>query len=156
MASIVHNARTACRPARQLPKSPFHANEESDSRLRGTKSFMTTLPPLQDNILFGAAFEEARYRKALAACALDADVAALPAGDMTELGERGINLSGDFDFSFPASGLQAVHPRAGSGARLHPCKALLVQLGDTALHDEGLFPWDPTIMPSGLAPLEAG
>ena len=28
------------------------------------------------------------------ACALDADVASLPAGDMTELGERGINLSG--------------------------------------------------------------
>lgn len=49
---------------------------------------------LQDNILFGRSFEEEFYRKVLSACALDADLADLPAGDMTELGERGINLSG--------------------------------------------------------------
>lgn len=27
-------------------------------------------------------------------CALDQDIAILPAGDLTEIGERGINLSG--------------------------------------------------------------
>lgn len=48
----------------------------------------------QDNILFGKSFEERRYQEVLQACALDADIAQLPAGDMTELGERGINLSG--------------------------------------------------------------
>lgn len=35
-----------------------------------------------------------RYATVKAACALDHDVAALPAGDDTEIGERGINLSG--------------------------------------------------------------
>lgn len=49
---------------------------------------------LQDNILFGRPLEEEFYEKVLSACALDADLADLPAGDMTELGERGINLSG--------------------------------------------------------------
>jgi len=50
---------------------------------------------LQDNILFGRPFEEGFYKRVLSACALDADLADLPAGDMTELGERGINLSGE-------------------------------------------------------------
>lgn len=35
-----------------------------------------------------------RYAKVKTACALDHDVAQLPAGDDTEIGERGINLSG--------------------------------------------------------------
>lgn len=35
-----------------------------------------------------------RYAKVLQACCLDADVTQLPAGDMTEIGEKGINLSG--------------------------------------------------------------
>ena len=35
------------------------------------------------------------YEEVVAACALDADLADLTAGDMTELGERGINLSGE-------------------------------------------------------------
>lgn len=35
-----------------------------------------------------------RYARVVAACALDHDIDALPAGDATEIGERGINLSG--------------------------------------------------------------
>ena len=35
-----------------------------------------------------------RYREAVRCCCLEPDVAALPAGDATEIGERGINLSG--------------------------------------------------------------
>ena len=49
----------------------------------------------QDNILFGRPYEEHFYQEVVAACALDADLADLAAGDMTELGERGINLSGE-------------------------------------------------------------
>eukprot|EP00750_Incisomonas_marina_P008481 INCI15489.3.p1 GENE.INCI15489.3~~INCI15489.3.p1 ORF type:complete len:1480 (-),score=235.88 INCI15489.3:489-4928(-) len=37
---------------------------------------------------------ETRYREAVRCCCLEPDVAALPAGDATEIGERGINLSG--------------------------------------------------------------
>ncbi|KAJ9515463.1 hypothetical protein QJQ45_016472 [Haematococcus lacustris] len=49
---------------------------------------------VRDNILFGCALNPDWYAKVVAACALQQDLAALPAGDMTELGERGINLSG--------------------------------------------------------------
>ena len=49
---------------------------------------------LRDNVLFGAAWDEAWYAQVLDACALRADLAALPAGDATEIGERGITLSG--------------------------------------------------------------
>lgn len=49
----------------------------------------------QENILFGHEFDRQRYEAVLGACALRDDIASLPAGDETELGERGINLSGD-------------------------------------------------------------
>ncbi|KAL3759959.1 hypothetical protein ACHAWU_000582 [Discostella pseudostelligera] len=49
---------------------------------------------LRGNILFGRLYDEARYELVVQACALLDDIAVLPAGDMTEIGERGINLSG--------------------------------------------------------------
>ncbi|PVD27617.1 hypothetical protein C0Q70_12783 [Pomacea canaliculata] len=49
---------------------------------------------LRDNVLFGKLFNEKRYQQVLRACALEPDLEILPAGDMTEIGEQGINLSG--------------------------------------------------------------
>ncbi|KAK6109907.1 multi drug resistance-associated protein (MRP) [Brugia pahangi] len=49
---------------------------------------------LMDNILFGTPFDPQRYETVLDACALKPDLATLPAGDQTEIGEKGINLSG--------------------------------------------------------------
>ncbi|KAF9357104.1 Canalicular multispecific organic anion transporter 2 [Mortierella sp. NVP85] len=49
---------------------------------------------LRDNILFGNDYDEERYKNIVFACGLEPDLAMLPAGDMTEIGERGINLSG--------------------------------------------------------------
>lgn len=48
---------------------------------------------LRDNILFGKQFEIRKYYKIQRACELKADVAILPAGDQTEIGEKGISLS---------------------------------------------------------------
>uniref|UniRef100_A0A8C4NL06 ABC-type glutathione-S-conjugate transporter n=1 Tax=Eptatretus burgeri TaxID=7764 RepID=A0A8C4NL06_EPTBU len=48
----------------------------------------------RDNIVFGNVFKEKWYHRVLAACALLPDLEILPAGDMTEIGEKGINLSG--------------------------------------------------------------
>eukprot|EP00004_Rigifila_ramosa_P012441 TRINITY_DN2693_c0_g1_i2.p1 TRINITY_DN2693_c0_g1~~TRINITY_DN2693_c0_g1_i2.p1 ORF type:complete len:1252 (+),score=315.24 TRINITY_DN2693_c0_g1_i2:1186-4941(+) len=49
---------------------------------------------VRDNILFGRPFDEERYRKTIFACALERDCEILPDGDLTEIGESGINLSG--------------------------------------------------------------
>ncbi|CCK72385.1 ATP-binding cassette transporter YOR1 KNAG_0K00170 [Huiozyma naganishii CBS 8797] len=49
---------------------------------------------VRDNILFGSPYEEARYNEIVEVCSLDADLKILPAGDRTEIGERGITLSG--------------------------------------------------------------
>ncbi|CAL4102207.1 unnamed protein product, partial [Meganyctiphanes norvegica] len=49
---------------------------------------------LQDNITFGEDFDPQRYKEVVKACALQPDLDMLPAGDQTEIGEKGINLSG--------------------------------------------------------------
>jgi ABC-type multidrug transport system fused ATPase/permease subunit len=49
---------------------------------------------IQGNILFGRSFDAERYYQVLEDCALLDDLKILPAGDKTEIGERGINLSG--------------------------------------------------------------
>ncbi|OCH93071.1 P-loop containing nucleoside triphosphate hydrolase protein [Obba rivulosa] len=51
---------------------------------------------IRDNIVFGAmyGFDNARYQAVLEACALLKDLEIFPAGDMTEIGEKGITLSG--------------------------------------------------------------
>ncbi|ORY35072.1 hypothetical protein BCR39DRAFT_573867 [Naematelia encephala] len=49
---------------------------------------------VRGNILFGNAYDEARYKKVLHACALEQDLKLFDAGDQTELGEKGLNASG--------------------------------------------------------------
>ncbi|KAF9348068.1 Multidrug resistance-associated protein 1 [Mortierella sp. NVP85] len=49
---------------------------------------------LRDNIVFGKPFDQQKFNDVLFAAGLNPDIAMLPAGDMTEIGERGINLSG--------------------------------------------------------------
>ncbi|KAG2513477.1 hypothetical protein JM18_008471 [Phytophthora kernoviae] len=49
---------------------------------------------VRDNILFGRPMDQNKYEKVLDACALTADLKLLPARDNTEIGERGVNLSG--------------------------------------------------------------
>ncbi|KAJ2707574.1 hypothetical protein H4R19_004887, partial [Coemansia spiralis] len=49
---------------------------------------------LRDNILFGNRLDQAFYDRVVDACALRPDLDMLPAGDKTEIGEKGINLSG--------------------------------------------------------------
>ncbi|CAH1105174.1 unnamed protein product [Psylliodes chrysocephalus] len=49
---------------------------------------------LRDNILFGKSYDKALYNDVVEACALKPDLDMLPAGDQTEIGEKGINLSG--------------------------------------------------------------
>ena len=49
---------------------------------------------IRDNILFGQPFDERRYLMAIRDAALVTDLEQFPDGDLTQIGERGINLSG--------------------------------------------------------------
>ena len=62
-------------------------------------AFVTQEPWIQhlsvrDNILFGRPYEPTRYNDVVHACALEEDIKLLPAGDLTEVGDNGVNLSG--------------------------------------------------------------
>jgi ABC-type transport system involved in cytochrome bd biosynthesis fused ATPase/permease subunit len=49
---------------------------------------------IKDNILFGTPLDEDRYQQVLECCALLPDLAILEDGDNTEIGARGVSLSG--------------------------------------------------------------
>ncbi|PNW84295.1 hypothetical protein CHLRE_04g228650v5 [Chlamydomonas reinhardtii] len=49
---------------------------------------------VRDNILFGLPYQPERYAAALAGACLGPDLAQLAGGDMTEMGDRGVNVSG--------------------------------------------------------------
>lgn len=49
---------------------------------------------IKENILFGKPYESVKYDTTVEACALKKDFELFPAGDLTEIGERGINMSG--------------------------------------------------------------
>ncbi|EGW32740.1 uncharacterized protein SPAPADRAFT_135872 [Spathaspora passalidarum NRRL Y-27907] len=49
---------------------------------------------VRENIVFGKEFDPIKYSQVIHACALEDDLKTLPAGDNTEIGERGVTLSG--------------------------------------------------------------
>ncbi|GMM31438.1 ATP-binding cassette glutathione S-conjugate transporter [Martiniozyma asiatica (nom. inval.)] len=49
---------------------------------------------IKENILFGCKFNQEFYDKTIIACALEPDFEILPDGDSTQVGEKGISLSG--------------------------------------------------------------
>ena len=67
--------------------------------MRGSVAYTSQTPflvsgSLRDNICFGQPYDEDRYAEVVHACALEPDIASLPAGDLTPLGARGLGLSG--------------------------------------------------------------
>jgi ATP-binding cassette, subfamily C (CFTR/MRP), member 1 len=70
-----------------------------DVRLKGTVAYVHQEPWIQhdtvcNNILFGKPMDQVLYENVISVCELKEDIGQLPAGDNTEIGERGINLSG--------------------------------------------------------------
>jgi len=79
--------------------SVYIPRDEQEKDMNGFVSYCTQSPwvvndTLRGNVLFGREYDEDRYNRVIHCCALLDDFAVLPAGDMTEIGERGINLSG--------------------------------------------------------------
>ena len=67
--------------------------------INGTVGFCAQVPwimnaTVKDNILFGREYDEDRYNAVIRASALGPDLEILPDGDLTEIGERGITISG--------------------------------------------------------------
>ena len=72
---------------------------DGDVILRGSVAYVPQQPwvmnaSLRDNIVFGHRWDAHFYDRVLEACSLKSDIAILNGGDQTEIGERGINLSG--------------------------------------------------------------
>uniref|UniRef100_A0A7S3KSB4 Uncharacterized protein n=2 Tax=Euplotes crassus TaxID=5936 RepID=A0A7S3KSB4_EUPCR len=49
---------------------------------------------IRENILFGEELDEDRYNRIVQACQLGSDLEILEGGDLTQIGEKGVNLSG--------------------------------------------------------------
>lgn len=49
---------------------------------------------IRNNIIFGEEFDKQQYKQVIRICQLEHDLELLDAGDLTEIGEQGINLSG--------------------------------------------------------------
>ena len=67
--------------------------------VRGSISYVEQEPfiysaTIEDNIVFGLEFNEARYKKAIIAASLEKDLPNFPNGWKTIIGDRGINISG--------------------------------------------------------------
>lgn len=82
-------------------KSKFDAagNHIPDVAANGTVCYAPQIPFLvhatvRENILFGKPWDEDRYNETILHCCLASDLDMLIAGDLTVIGERGINLSG--------------------------------------------------------------
>ncbi|CAG8710862.1 16598_t:CDS:2, partial [Acaulospora colombiana] len=80
-----------------LPKNPTQLEEESG--LRNSIAYCSQSPwlehlTIQDNILFGSPMDQERYNQVLECCALKPDLKILEDGDLTEIGARGVSLSG--------------------------------------------------------------
>mmetsp|Transcript_18265 Transcript_18265/g.18335 ORF Transcript_18265/g.18335 Transcript_18265/m.18335 type:complete len:1458 (-) Transcript_18265:212-4585(-) len=76
----------------------LHVGKGSIER-KGTIAYCDQRPwilnaTLKDNVTFGTPYEEEKFYRALRVSALEDDIKVLPGGVLTEIGERGINLSG--------------------------------------------------------------
>ena len=75
------------------------ASENTLVSKHGSVAYASQIPfilnaTLRDNILFGLPFEKERYEAVITACCLKPDIEQLRGGDLTEIGERGVTLSG--------------------------------------------------------------
>ncbi|KAH3901703.1 uncharacterized protein SCDLUD_001474 [Saccharomycodes ludwigii] len=83
-----------------LARFMTRTSDESTSTFKQTGTLLLCGYPwvqnttVRNNILFGSKFDPIKYDKVIKACSLTTDLSNLPAGDFTEIGERGVTLSG--------------------------------------------------------------
>lgn len=104
LASIIGEANISAGQIRApiCSSSEIHQGKHSDESnwiLPSSIAFVSQPPwiengSIKENILFGLPLERSRYNLAISSCALGEDLKVLPDGDETEVGPRGVSLSG--------------------------------------------------------------
>ena len=77
----------------------FHDYNMPHVSINGSIAYVPQKPwiineTLKENVLFESPYDEQRYKDALRYSSLESDIKILPHGDQTEIGEKGVNLSG--------------------------------------------------------------
>ncbi|KAF8948965.1 hypothetical protein BGZ47_000640 [Haplosporangium gracile] len=114
-------------------------------RVRGSVAFVPQQAwimndTLRANILFGNRYDPHYYQKTIEACCLQQDFDMLLGGDMTEIGERGINLSGGQKARISLA--RAVYARADIYLFDDPLSAVDAHVGKTI--------FDKVVGPKGM------
>eukprot|EP00002_Diphylleia_rotans_P013847 TRINITY_DN2697_c0_g1_i4.p1 TRINITY_DN2697_c0_g1~~TRINITY_DN2697_c0_g1_i4.p1 ORF type:complete len:1184 (-),score=183.54 TRINITY_DN2697_c0_g1_i4:533-4084(-) len=73
--------------------------ESGDRKVVGRMAYSTQMPwiltgNVRDNILFGKSYNETRYHKVVNCCQMMTDLMSFSDGDLTEIGEKGLTMSG--------------------------------------------------------------
>lgn len=115
----------------ELQPTNINVSTEPAVEVRGSVAYCQQIPwimsgTVRDNILFGLPYEEHRFNAAVHAAALHDDLLSMPAGVETEIGERGISISG------------------GQKARLSLARAAYSQ-AEVQLMDDPLSAVDPRV-----------
>ncbi|KAL1697496.1 P-loop containing nucleoside triphosphate hydrolase protein [Schizophyllum commune] len=76
-----------------VPDSWYNLPRENGVAYAAQESWVLS-DTIKNNIIFGAPWDEERYKKVLYQCALERDLQLFDAGDNTEVGEKGLTLSG--------------------------------------------------------------
>ena len=88
---------------------------------------------VRENILFGSNFEPARYWKVITVTALQHDLDLLPGHDLTEIGERGVNISGGQNQRVPMA--RAVYSKSDKYIFDDPLSALDAHVAQQVFRD---------------------
>ncbi|KAG0056681.1 hypothetical protein BGZ83_003924 [Gryganskiella cystojenkinii] len=88
---------------------------------------------IRDNILFDTPFDETRYWRVIKHCCLEADLKLFPFGDLTDIGERGVNLSGGQKARLSLA--RAVYFRSGLVVMDDPLSAVDAHVGKRLWED---------------------
>lgn len=120
LAALLGEVKLLSGTIRMQPLPDFDDNAEvipaSEWIISPLTAFVSQTPwieggTVKENIIFGLPFVPDRYRKVLAACALEKDIELLVDGDETEVGPKGVTLSGGQRWRVALA--RALYSRAG-------------------------------------------
>lgn len=133
---------------------------EGTVTVKGCVAYVAQVPwitnaTVRDNILFGTKFDPEFYQKTIDACSLTADFDILPDGDQTEVGEKGISLSGGQKARLSLA--RAVYARADVYLLDDPLSAVDEHVGahiiDNVLGKSGLLATKTIILATNSIPV---